>query len=199
MSYFVNAAPVDDNSLIENKKKNRNQTLKRAPRPKLPNINLTDDNDVEGLADFKPLGPPKLQEPHLKKDSNQDLNNEYIEEGFGTEDLVSDYPQKYSEKPMSKMQQHIQFMSNIKNNIHPINSQQELPSCPTHNHHLSAEDLSSEQREIQEKIDYIIKMLENQKNEKTEGVLEDVILYSFLGIFMIFLVESFTRAGKYVR
>ena len=42
-------------------------------------------------------------------------------------------------------------------------------------------------------------MLENQKNEKTDGVLEDVILYSFLGIFMIFLVESFTKAGKYVR
>ena len=45
----------------------------------------------------------------------------------------------------------------------------------------------------------MIKLLEDQKHEKTEGVFEDVILYSFLGIFMIFLVESFTKAGKYVR
>ena len=197
MSYFVNAAPVDDNNSIEYKK-NRNQTLKRANRPKLPNISFAEDNDVEGLADFKPLAPPKIKEPHLNHKSDQD-NEEFVQEGFGNDDLVSDYPQKYTEKPMSKMQQHIQFMSNIKNNIHPINSQLEKIDCPTHNHDMTAETLSAEQKQIQEKIDYIIKMLENQKNEKTDGVLEDVILYSFLGIFMIFLVESFTKAGKYVR
>ena len=198
MSYFVNAAPVDDNNSIEYKKKNRNQTLKRAPRPKLPNISFAEDNDVEGLADFKPLAPPKIREPH--QNSKMDgANSEFVEEGFTNEDLVSEYPQKYSEKPMSKMQQHIQFMSNIKNNIHPINSQLEKPDCPIHNHNMTAESLSAHQKELQEKIDYIVKMLENQKNEKTDGVLEDVILYSFLGIFMIFLVESFTKAGKYVR
>ena len=45
----------------------------------------------------------------------------------------------------------------------------------------------------------MIQLLETQKSEKTEGVIEDVVLYSFLGIFVIFLVESFTKVGKYVR
>ena len=88
MSYFVNAAPVDDNNSIEYKKKNRNQTLKRAPRPKLPNISFAEDNDVEGLADFKPLAPPKIKEPHQNSKMNES-NSDYVEEGFTNEDLYS--------------------------------------------------------------------------------------------------------------
>jgi hypothetical protein len=29
--------------------------------------------------------------------------------------------------------------------------------------------------------------------------MEELILYFFLGIFMIFMVDSFVRSGKYVR
>ena len=52
---------------------------------------------------------------------------------------------------------------------------------------------------IMEKINYMIHMLEEQQNEKTNSVTEEFILYTFLGVFMIFIVDSFARAGKYVR
>ena len=52
---------------------------------------------------------------------------------------------------------------------------------------------------IMEKINYMIHMLENMENEKTANVTEEFILYSFLGIFVIFIVDSFSRGGKYVR
>ena len=42
-------------------------------------------------------------------------------------------------------------------------------------------------------------MLEEQKDEKTNNVIEEVILYTFLGIFIIFIIDSFARASKYVR
>jgi hypothetical protein len=42
-------------------------------------------------------------------------------------------------------------------------------------------------------------LLEEQQDEKTSHVTEEVILYSFLGIFMIFIVDSFSRVGKYTR
>jgi hypothetical protein len=29
--------------------------------------------------------------------------------------------------------------------------------------------------------------------------MEEVVLYSFLGIFIIYIVDSFTRIGKYTR
>ena len=45
----------------------------------------------------------------------------------------------------------------------------------------------------------MIHLLEEQKNEKTGSVTEELILYSFLGIFIIFIVDSFARVGKYVR
>jgi hypothetical protein len=45
----------------------------------------------------------------------------------------------------------------------------------------------------------MINLLEEQQDEKTNNVTEEVVLYSFLGIFIIFVVDSFARIGKYVR
>ena len=53
--------------------------------------------------------------------------------------------------------------------------------------------------ELMAKLDHILHLLEEQQDEKTSHVMEDLILYSFLGIFIIFIVDSFARAGKYVR
>jgi hypothetical protein len=50
-----------------------------------------------------------------------------------------------------------------------------------------------------DKINYMINLLEDQQDERTNNVTEEVILYSFLGIFIIFVVDSFARVGKYVR
>lgn len=50
-----------------------------------------------------------------------------------------------------------------------------------------------------QKLNYMITLLEDQKDEKTNNVTEEVILYSFLGIFIIFMADTFVRAGKYVR
>ena len=50
-----------------------------------------------------------------------------------------------------------------------------------------------------EKMNYIIHMLEEQQDEKTENITEELLLYSFLGVFLIFIVDSFARSGKYNR
>lgn len=50
-----------------------------------------------------------------------------------------------------------------------------------------------------QKLNYMIHLLEEQQDEKTNNVTEEVILYSFLGIFIIFVCDSFARVGKYVR
>jgi hypothetical protein len=49
------------------------------------------------------------------------------------------------------------------------------------------------------KINYMIQLLEEQHDEKTNNITEEVVLYSFLGVFMIFIVDSFSKVGKYVR
>ena len=50
-----------------------------------------------------------------------------------------------------------------------------------------------------EKLDRVISLLESQHDEKTGHVTEELVLYCFLGVFIIFIVDSFARAGKYVR
>jgi hypothetical protein len=52
---------------------------------------------------------------------------------------------------------------------------------------------------VAEKMNYMIHMLEQQQTEKTANITEEFILYIFLGVFVIFVVDSFNRSGKYVR
>jgi hypothetical protein len=52
---------------------------------------------------------------------------------------------------------------------------------------------------VSERLSYIVHLLEQQQNEKTDNVLEECVLYVLLGAFVILVVDSFSRGGKYVR
>jgi hypothetical protein len=52
---------------------------------------------------------------------------------------------------------------------------------------------------IMQKLNYITHILEDIQLEKTSNITEELILYSFLGVFVIFMVDSFARVGKYHR
>jgi len=53
---------------------------------------------------------------------------------------------------------------------------------------------------LMEKINYMIHLLENQENEKTDNITEEFVLYTFLGVFIIFVLDSFSKGrGKYIR
>ena len=53
--------------------------------------------------------------------------------------------------------------------------------------------------QLLKKINYMIHLLEEQRKEKTDNITEEFLLYSFLGIFIIYIVDSFSRSGKYTR
>jgi hypothetical protein len=52
---------------------------------------------------------------------------------------------------------------------------------------------------LMDKLNHVIHLLEEQQDDKTAHVTEEIVLYLFLGIFVIFIVDSFTRLGKYTR
>jgi hypothetical protein len=68
-----------------------------------------------------------------------------------------------------------------------------------YNQPAALKTVSEPKEELLEKMNHIIHMLEEQQDEKTGNVTEELILYCFLGVFVIFVVDSFARAGKYVR
>ena len=49
------------------------------------------------------------------------------------------------------------------------------------------------------KINYILDILEQQKDIKTHQKKEEIILYFFLGLFIIYILNSFVDIGKYSR
>ena len=49
---------------------------------------------------------------------------------------------------------------------------------------------------ISEQLNSIIHLLEEQQNAKTSTTTEELILYTFLGVFTIYIVDSFTKVGK---
>ena len=52
---------------------------------------------------------------------------------------------------------------------------------------------------MMDRLNYMTQMLESLQMEKTNHVTEEFILYTLLGVFMIYIVDGFSRGGKYVR
>jgi hypothetical protein len=52
---------------------------------------------------------------------------------------------------------------------------------------------------LMDRINYMIHLLEGQQKEKTDNITEEFILYTFLGVFVIFVVDSFSKTGTYKR
>ena len=53
--------------------------------------------------------------------------------------------------------------------------------------------------ELLEKLNYMIHLLEESQDEKSNNITEEIVLYTFLGVFVIFIVDSFVKVGKYIR
>lgn len=60
-------------------------------------------------------------------------------------------------------------------------------------------NLSDTNHVLIDKLNYMINLLEEQQDERTNNVTEEVILYSFLGVFIIFVVDGFARVTRYTR
>jgi hypothetical protein len=147
----------------------------------------------------KLLAPPELMREKPDKKEGFDNNNNLIpvpldnsemelqelQSAFLNDAQVRDYYRKLVPNFHNKPNEH---NSNPVNKINYTNmSQSTMPAFNSSNDVLL------------NKINYMINLLEEQQDERTNNVTEEVILYSFLGIFIIFLVDSFARVGKYTR
>lgn len=61
-----------------------------------------------------------------------------------------------------------------------------VPNKPTNNEMLT-------------KLNSILEMFEDQKEIKTGQKNEEIVLYCFLGVFVIYIMDSFVNIGKYSR
>jgi hypothetical protein len=113
----------------------------------------------------------------VHKQPNEDVDNEVTMEGYNNlENDIQSKMQSQMDKYYSQYQ-YIPYYTNPSNN----------------------QSITGSKDLLIEKLNYMIHLLEEQQEEKTGHITEELILYSFLGIFIIFVIDSFTKAGKYVR
>jgi len=146
-----------------------------------------DDSDNNKMGNFKPLSHPSI---NVKKDMGNFSNDSTV--SFNPTDNVSNVysnynksyipPNEITNKPYYKNQNIVPSSNHPSNHIQNNNI----------NHHLFNE-------KMMEKLNYMIHLLEETKKEKTSNITEEFILYTFLGVFVIFVVDSFSRGRKYTR
>ena len=221
MSLAMYAAPFDNNIDVVNnkdydtpigrKRVSNNKTQKRMPKEnnyseKVNSVlqtihNLPEQDD--GLGDFNPIPPPRsvgVEQTRLRENTKPNVSpdNSYSSSSsdnspiYNTEEKHSDHYERFIPN--------YQAMYNTTPENVPsyngVNSSMMNHSNNMMNHSM----MSGDKNDILiEKLNYMINLLEEQQDEKTNNVTEEVVLYSFLGIFIIFIVDSFARVGKYVR
>lgn len=153
---------------------------------------LSVENDGAKLADFNPPPKPSIQ---MKKD---------VQTGW----IKPDEPIQPLENPLqmpapsfSNSSVNPYIVNNA--NITSLGNYQQVydPSKIEYKPYYAKMGISSNPTDgkMMEKINYMIHLLENQENEKTANITEEFILYTFLGVFIIFVIDSFSKNGKYVR
>jgi len=60
-------------------------------------------------------------------------------------------------------------------------------------------DNDSFEEKILDKIQYLTHLMEEIQSEKTSNITEEFILYTMLGVFVIYVVDAFSKSGKYIR
>jgi hypothetical protein len=167
-------APTDDSDLGVFPPKPESSGLERIETfKKEPMVNMTSNNDQV----FRALG----KEPKANDDNNQTDLNDYS--NYGDEKTN----EEYYKRMLPGYSQQKQMMPSQNSTNKPYYSQ------------MNYTPQSNEDSVLLQKMNYMITLLEDQQDERTNNVTEEVILYSFLGIFIIFVADTFVRAGKYVR
>ena len=175
-----------------------------------------DDSDHEGTKHLeemkknlgKLLPPPMMQsrqEASSQNDENdEDENDEYYDDKNIQFQALS--KQVHNGSSISSPQQSVEGFNTVVTHNGKVNSIMNTNSLgfqqyiPNSKNMSAAHDLvHGTKDELLEKLNYMIHLLEEQQDEKTGQVTEELILYCFLGVFVIFMVDSFARAGKYVR
>jgi hypothetical protein len=139
--------------------------------------------DNNKLGNFNPIAPPTM---NVKKDITDNVENKpYVS--------MLNLPTNKQYGYGANEQQNVNY-SNYLKSYEPPKPMANQPYYAKMGLGQGATD-----DKLMEKINYMIHLLEEQQNEKTNHITEEFILYTFLGVFVIFIVDSFARSGKYTR
>ena len=176
---------IEDTEKMHREKNNRvNELLSK----------LTENNDGNRLADFQPIHNPYV---NVRRTNTVDSTEEEYDSPMNLN--PTELLPKTLEKQPSQYSANDSNLAKYSNYLQTYNSPKLYQGNQPYYANMGALSNGSTNETLMEKINYMIHLLEEQQMEKTANITEEFILYIFLGVFVIFTVDSFTRAGKYVR
>ena len=174
------------------------------PPPKPMSIGSQRASTKEGMQNNVNLGTLGAQPNNYDKKEDYELNN--YQTNYGDEKMVEEYYKKFIPNFSSSMLENNMKNNNNKLNLDEIKKRyyniQSADSVENNSSRPNMDMMSGfggNNDILIQKLNYMINLLEEKQDERTNNVTEEVVLYSFLGIFIIFVVDSFARAGKYTR
>jgi hypothetical protein len=140
----------------------------------------------------------------LKKKARPKLTStkqlEQMEQTQDDEDELQDYVPKFEKKEKGKEKEKEMKYSPMIEDPHPLYTESLKNTYDTPmTHDTPFEYGNYKNNQLVEKLNYMIYLLEEQRDEKTGQVTEELILYVFLGVFVLFVLDSFFKTGKYTR
>ena len=206
----------DNDNIISKKRSSTNKTQKRYSNShsqeeinsdkvdnilqKLHNLPPYDnDNDNTNMGDFNP--PPFPQSMGVESTKLKGINNSFAKKASANE--FDNNPASTLNKPSPGFESSNYNEDYYKRFIPDYDSiyktQQYMNTSGSNNNNNNSNNNKSSNDILIEKLNYMIHLLEEQQDEKTGNVIEEVLLYSFIGIFVIFVIDSFTRFKHYKR
>lgn len=160
---------------------------------------ISAENDGAHLGDFKPLDPPQLnQRKSLPENAGKPME---------PQSLLPENPLQQKIPAINRPGSNGNYGANDMNLGNLSNYQQSYaaqtmfakPPQPYYAKYGTGGGTGNSDDKLMERINYMIHLLEQQQQEKTANVTEEFLLYTFLGVFVIYVVDSFSRTGKYTR
>lgn len=152
-------------------------------------------NDNNKLGNFTPLDPPSL---NVKKDiTDGDNSTQYVPPIYTMPNFNK--PTSDSANMAMKYAANSGQGDKYSNYSKSYDGSSTVPMSVPYYANMGLGKGAPRDDKLMEKINYMIHLLEQQQNEKTDNVTEEFLLYTFLGVFIIFIVDSFARTGKYTR
>ena len=148
------------------------------------------ENDGKNLADFKPLSHPTVNN---KKDNVLDTSTENLAY-FPPIDIGVRQSVTTQRSTFSANNSDLDKNSDYRMVYQPP---PKTTSIPAYSGNVTS--LPRTDEKLLDKINYMIHLLEEQANEKTNNVMEEFIMFSLVGVFLIYVLDSFSRSGKYTR
>ena len=210
MSLAMNAAPFDADEPtvplkggnVLRRKNNNNRTVKNRGEKGAAKISADNINSVlmnihesspstdEELGEFDPIDPPVSMRSGEETDTDP-LGRTYL---MDNGDSHSSQPYSGNTPDMDKYRQ---FMPDYTQMYGAgVETDQLTGPMGTQGGAVTGTKIGDP---ILDKLNHVIHLLEEQQDDKTSHVTEEIILYFLLGVFVIFIVDSFTRLGKYTR